>query len=158
MQVRHNGRIEVFDRDYFESKLPRRRGNGQPLWERRADKGEWCYLVEMGSPEGVKILIRSSVSTEWGWSRDTGKDSIRLYLVDKQGQPVSVKLARWVTRVRGWETRMLAQMSEIRKLQQSAGACPHCNAPRKIFKVKKSGKNQGKLFAKCDCDNSFKWL
>lgn len=153
------GRIDVFDREYFESVLPARKSNGAPLWTCvGSESGELVYTVEMDDRDGVAILIRSSIDPDTFYSKGTGKDSIRLYLITADGLTLSMKTHRWITRKAGWESRMLAAMSKLREMRQAAGNCPKCGNPKSIFKTKKVGENQGRFFTKCPKDGGFEWL
>jgi hypothetical protein len=71
------------------------------------------------------------------------------------------KVQSYVTRVHGWQDRMTVVLRELWTRALAAGDCPHCEKPLSIFKVKKEGKNKGRLFVKCwDCRDheTFRWL
>jgi hypothetical protein len=163
MYKENNGSIDVFDRWYFESILPTGKVTGKKLWSRRENYGEWEYLIDMGDPE-VFIRVRSSVQTATDMSAETGEDSIRAWLVHVRPDgefPISEKVTRWTTRQAGWEDRLWKIFSLLREWRQAAGDCIECGRPRRIFKVKKSGVNNGRYFAKCcesDKGSNFVWL
>ena len=149
--------VDVFDRTDFEAALPVSKTSSQPLWVPRGlIQGEWTYAVPVNP--GVEILIRSSVRAD-GTSADTGKDSIRCYLVDDVAhKPLGPKLSKYITRVNGWERRMTETLRELWRIGRMLGACPSCGSALRLMRVKKEGPNKGRLFISCNtCDGHFKW-
>jgi len=125
---------------------------------------EYRYQMEIskisradGESNAVLIEIASSVGRD-GLADETGDNSIRLYLTDSGGLPVGNKLQRWVTRVPGWEKRLTETLSKLYDIGKMIRYCDKCGSLKKIFIVKKDGPNKGRLFMRCDCPYSFKWL
>lgn len=121
--------------------------------------GEMHYAVvakEFGSKK-VCVEIASSIGKN-GYADESGTNSIRIWLADQDGMPLGNKIQRWVTRVAGWETRLKEVLDKALAMASMVEECPTCHTLRKVFVVKKEGKNQGRLFLKCRCDNYFKWL
>lgn len=154
-----NGSIDVFDREYFESCLPRRKSSDAPLWLRSFQDGEYVYRVSMDDPNKVAIHVSSTVNTETGLSDDTGENSIKLWLVTKQGYPLGHKLVQYITREAGWEQRMLKQMAFLRQRRQRAGNCPICGDPNIILRVVQiANAKHGSVFAKCMGHLNVPWV
>jgi hypothetical protein len=151
--------IERFTKDEFESALPVDKKDYRCLWrEAGLESGEYTYRLPVKA--GVVILIRSSVRAD-GIAAESGKDSIRCWLARDDGSPMGSKIQAYVTRVSGWQDRMTGVLKELWVRALTAGTCPHCGLPLSIFKVKKDGKNKGRLFVKCwDCKDheTFRWL
>lgn len=112
--------------------------------------GEWCWSI----PLDVKVFIniRSSIGRDY-FAKDTGEDSIRLILCAFSEGIIGKDSARWITRVSGWDSRLKTAIRKLNELRKNAGDCPDCNKPLHIYKVKKSGKNHGRLFATCTDKN-----
>jgi hypothetical protein len=153
--------VDTFTRTEFEAALPAGRWMHAGII-----LGEHCYMVRVTGY--IRIMIRSSIAED-GISRGSGEDSIRLMLIDIEGQPVAPKFKRWTTRVPGWQERMLEHLRFMWRVAQRIGHCEHCNSPRKMFRVLTNAKgNRGRYFLKCDnCDKlpteegrrrSFKWF
>lgn len=98
-------------------------------------------------PGELMIKIYSSIDPRTGYSRDTGKDSIRLVLCNGKGKPVG-KVDKYTTRVKGWETRLRAKLRELWELGYKIPRCPKCKTKAKVGRCG-SGQNKGRLFAKC---------
>lgn len=148
--------VDIFTKAQFESALPVHKQTGEPLW--RCDglrDGEYEYLMPIDSLSA--ILIRSSIHSD-GFSAESGEDSIRAWLVNNEDKPLGSKVSKRVTRVPGWETRLKETLRTLWQWRKTAGNCPHCNQPLKIFKVKKPGPNKGRVFAKCEHHNGWVWL
>jgi hypothetical protein len=117
-----------------------------------------CGLVSPISPSVVKggelyIRVYSSIDPRSGIARDTGEDSIRLVLFNRQDKPLC-KLGHYVTRVPGWQRRLRAK---ARELWGIARRLPRCTKGHKAQLCKcRSGQNVGRVFAKCWIDNE--WL
>jgi hypothetical protein len=146
-----------FSKDQFEGVLPKHKDTGVELWDYVGfNYGEHCYRMTIN--QDIAIQIRSSVNGN-GLAAETGENSIRAWLIDSDGKPLGSKVQAYVTRRPGWEKRLVDMLRELWKRAQQAGYCSKCKKPRGVFKVKKSGRNKGKLFAKCfPCDDGFEWL
>lgn len=139
-----------------EAALPTDKKTGAKLWFYLGiEDGEHVYTVG-AFPDGLRIRIRSSVHTD-GHSA-TGEDSIRCWLETLVGDPVAPKVTRWVTRVRGWQTRMSDTLRYLYKLSSYITLCPTCLTWKKAKRVKKTGPNKGRVFTSCECVKSFTWL
>jgi hypothetical protein len=151
--------IERFTKTEFEAALPIHRQTGEALWTYDGlIENEECYRVPVR--DGVVIMVRSSVKAD-GRAARNGKDSIRCWLADPEtGKPLGSKIQSYVTRVSGWQDRMKKVIRELWKRSLTAGDCPVCGKPLGVYKVKKDGKNKGRLFAKCwdHGSKSFRWL
>lgn len=145
--------IDTFTKQEFEAALPT---SFDPLG---LVKGEYCYLVKID--EKVGIYIRSSIGKN-RMNRSVGKDSIRVHLVKYylvSGEykhncvyaykSMGSKLQKYITRVPGWQRRLNKKIELLRELRLSVGDCNECDEPFAIFKVKKEGRNKGRLFSKC---------
>lgn len=139
--------IDRFTKDRFEEALPKHKLTGEPLWH---DIGfysnEFVYGMHVeknGVKDWVTINIRSSVDMD-GLARDAGEDSIRLFFL-KNGEPHGSKLSCYITRVKGWEERLIKQLRMMYKRGMRMNVCPLCNGPKAIFK-KAKGKQ---LFQAC---------
>jgi hypothetical protein len=145
--------VETFSKVEFESALPKQ-ANWQCLG---LHKGEYCYLVTI--TDDIFIYIRSSIDGS-GYSADTGEDSIRAYLVDKDCKPLGNKTQRWIQRILGWETRLSDMLRKLWNRAYQAGYCDKCNVPKVVNKVKdRKSKYYGKLFAICrQCNDGWKLI
>ena len=149
--------IDHFTKEEFESTLPVDKNTGKRLWEhKQLLDGEHVYIM-ISTTVGIQIRIRSSVRGD-GHSAATGEDSIRCWLETTIGDPVAPKVARWVTRVSGWQQRMTDTLRYLYKLSAHIILCPQCATWKKAKRVKKPGPNRGRLFTSCDCPGSFKFL
>jgi hypothetical protein len=148
--------IKKFDKYVFEAALPKDKTTGLPLWlSKGLVDGEYSY--SMGAPQGLLIQIRSSVRSN-GLAAETGKDSIRVWLSDRLGNPTGSKVQSYITRVPGWEERLTSILRVLWKRAAMLKTCPECKHLMDIFKVKKEGRNKGRLFTKCLKHDHFKWL
>lgn len=154
--------VDIFTLSQFESALPRRNATGEALCQHVGlVAGE--HEFRMRIDDQTAITIRSSVNAS-GVSASTGEDSIRAWLIHTDGTPLGSKVSKWTTRLPGWDTRLCDVLRTLWQWRKKAGNCPVCNHPKVIFKVKKQGPNQGRIFAKCEnCenfrkDNGFVWL
>jgi len=152
--------VEIFDKATFETALPKLKGTDKPAWECVGlVGGEYTYLVTLGDTRPARILVRSSVDST-GWSRATGEDSIRVYVVDKDLKPLSGKANRWTTRLPGWQERMNEIIRFLAKMAIKIGPCPRCGEHGlvRLNKVKKEGPNKGRWFLACREDKCyFEW-
>jgi hypothetical protein len=134
--------IDRFSKLRFEEALPTNKHTGEPIWKYIGfEKGEHVYAVPVKM--GVEIHIRSSIGEDF-YAASTGQDSIRFHLY-KDGKPFGSKISCYVTRVRGWENRMLDQLRILWKRATSTELCEYCNGPKAVFK----SRNTGKLFQAC---------
>lgn len=153
-------KVEIFDKATFEAALPRLKANDKPAWVCAGlVSGEYVYLITLGDKTPAKILVRSSVD-QTNWSRATGEDSIRVYVVDKDMKPLSGKSNRWTTRLPGWQERMNEIIRFFAKMAIKIGNCPRCSSHGllRLNKVKKAGPNKGRWFLSCTEKNCyFEW-
>ena len=106
----------------------------------------------------VFIYVNSSIHKSLGGiSASRGKDSIRAWLGDEIGKPLGSKTQKWVTRVPGWEKRVIKMLNELQKMGKQLKYCDKCGSIEKVF-IAKTAKNKGRKFKKCNCNNSFQWL
>jgi hypothetical protein len=148
---------ERFSKAQFEEALPKHKDTKEKLWEHAGFiRGEHCYRMNIN--QDIVIQIRSSVNGN-GFAAETGGNSIRAWLTDMDGEPLGSKVQAYVTRRPGWEKRLVDVLRELWLRAQKAGYCPRCKKAKGVYKVKKEGRNKGKLFAKCfPCDDGFEWL
>jgi hypothetical protein len=148
--------IDRFTKAEFEAVLPVSRVSGDVMWAcLGVIDGEYVYIVPV--KKGVLIRIRSSVS-ENGLARASSEDSIRIWITDVAGHPVGSKVISYTTRVTGWEGRLTAVLRTLWKRANSLTTCPDCGKYRGIYKVKKEGRNKGRLFTKCWDHGHFQWV
>jgi len=142
--------IERFSLEEFENTLP------AGHWEHTGlIQGEHTYSIKITND--IFITIRSSVDSS-GYSADTGEDSIRCYLIGSDGKPLGSKTQAYITRVKGWQNRLLDTLRLLWSLAQQSGYCETCKKPNYVFKSKKKD-SKGRYFSKCtECNNNFKWL
>jgi hypothetical protein len=148
--------VDIFDKVTFEMALPKLKGTDIPAWECVGlDHGEYTYLVTLGEKCPAKILVRSSVDST-GWSRATGEDSIRVYVVDKDRKPLSGKANRWTTRLPGWQERMNTIIRFLAVMAVKIKTCPKCSKDLlRLNKVRKEGPNKGRWFLACPENGCF---
>jgi len=140
--------IDTFTKAEFEKALPVRTDNGQPTWTSLGlFEGEFSYLVPVTA--GAAIMIRSSIG-ESGVSAGTGKNSIRLWLVDPiTYKPVGSKLNAFTNRTPGWQTRVTEQMRSLWRLAKLVKPCS-CGGTVGIYRVKKTTSPlKGRIFVGC---------
>lgn len=146
--------VEIFTLPEFESALPCHKDTGAKLWTPAGIiQGEHCYLLRPLPSSPFAILVRSSIGTS-GTSAECGEDSIRAMIVAVDTlKPHGGKVARWTTRLPGWQERLTDKV--LRPLSRMLAAiirCPGCGAYVVPFKVKKEGPNKGRLFVSCRAD------
>lgn len=149
---------ESFTVEQFEKALPRHKVTNAPLWVSLGFKnGEYTYQVIL--PEMTpRIEVRSSIGIN-GVARGTGQDSIRAWIVDAEGNPLGSKIQKYVTRVSGWDRRLLSVLRDLAHTMKQIKPCPKCSKLMGVFKVKKEGPNKGRLFSSCSKEcNQFTWL
>lgn len=143
--------VEIFSKTEFENALPKSKTTGQPLWTHKGlVQGEHAYAIDVQNPR-VQIIVRSSVHAN-GLSANTGEDSIRAWLIDPSGRPLGAKIQKYVTRVAGWQGRMIDMLRKLAKLAKKIRQCPRCTNSLGIVKIKK-GTNAGKLALTCSAKN-----
>ena len=109
---------EKFSKEQFESALP------ENAVYSGLESGEHVYKINSGK---VSIVIRSSVDAS-GFAADSGKDSIRMWLVNAEtGKPLGKKVDAYTTRVTGWEKRMLSKIQILEERAKSIMTCPKCD-------------------------------
>jgi hypothetical protein len=140
--------VEIFSKITFENALPKHKDTGEKLCrEAGLIQGEYCYWLNFGSPH-AEILIRSSVAPD-GFSRDTGKDSIRCWIVSPgETKPLAKKLNCYTTRVKGWETRLVNVLRKLVPIAWKIKPCPKCGISMRVVEIK-NGSNAGKGALTC---------
>lgn len=142
---------EQFSVSEFESALPSHNKTGAKLWTSLGHvKGEMCYQIDFGKPN-VKIFIRSSIDSS-GFAASAGQDSIRAWLTDDDGNPLGMKVQAYVTRVKGWQERLLAMLRKLAKIGTHLNPCPVCGEMLRMSLGK--GANKGKVGVSCWKKNS----
>lgn len=154
--------IDFFTRDDFEAALPKYKDESDEprpnLWSYVGfEQNEHTYLIHINND--IKIKIRSSIDYT-GVSANTGDNSIRLWLCDPEGKPMGSKLSKYITRLPGWQDRMIKQLRTLWDLAKRAGYCPKCKTPKGVYIVKRGKlENRGRVFCKCrNCGNGFDFL
>ena len=153
--------IERFSQTKFESALPRDKAEN-PLWERRGIVGhEYTYSVPIinGTVKRgeLEIRIHSSVSQRTGLADGTGENSIRLYLFSpKYNKSLGKTESRWITRIPGWQERLIKQLRELYKRGLKSSRCRKCGELQGVFTAK-TAKNKGRQFRVCLDDECKKW-
>ncbi len=143
--------IDVFSKAKFESSLP---NTDKFQWKYEGFiQNEHCYSINADPNGKSKVFIRSSIGVN-GYAAETGEDSIRVFLVDKNGKSLGSKISKWTTRVNGWEDRLKKVIKELIVLRGKAGDDSAGN-PLPIFKCRKEGPNKGRFFVN---GNDFRWL
>jgi len=129
--------IERFSKEQFEGALPVNKNTGEKMWiETGFYEGEYSYNIPIFIGEKrIALMIRSSID-KTGYARSTGEDSIRLYFT-KNGLPHGSKLSCYITRVKGWQERLIKQLRIMYKRGMSLRICPFCGEPKAMFKSKK---------------------
>lgn len=148
--------IDRFTISQFEAALPVHKELKAPLWQGPVFiKGEHVYTIPVN--DACAITVRSSIGRD-GVAADTGDDSIRVLLIDKNtGKPVAKKLSKYVTRVPGWAARLTAQLKVLYKIGLMLTPCPQCGTSRRYNVVKKEGPSKGRAFLVCE-KSHFKFL
>jgi ssDNA-binding Zn-finger/Zn-ribbon topoisomerase 1 len=104
--------------------------------------GEHCYKLILDGQSA--IMLRSSIGAN-GLAKESGKDSIRLWLMGNDEKPLGSKLDSWTTRVSGWQRRLFDKIYKLTERRLMAGDCKDCGKPFGIYKRKADKK----LFVKC---------
>ncbi len=136
--------IDQFDLETFEEYLKNSHNPYLPLGEK---DGEYAYILPLDGQSAIEM--RSSIKLN-GQAAENGKNSIRCWLVDNEGQPIGSKIDSWTTRVNGWRNRLFVKILELVKRRIDAGDCRECEKPFGTYKRK----SDGLLFVKCwPCSN-----
>ncbi len=130
--------IDQFTREQFEAYLE----NHKPYEALGLVNGEYTYRLTLDGQ--CAIMLRSSIKAD-NQAAESGKDSIRLWLVGNDDKPIGSKIDSWTTRVSGWESRLTGKIKELVQRRINAGDCQECKNPMGIYK-RKSDKQ---LFVKC---------
>ena len=146
--------IERFTRFEFERVLDKI--FGRDSWETAATYGEIKYAGWIGG--GKKVQVMSSINPITEIADDTGENSIRVWVTDNKKQPLMPKINHWTTRLPGWQERLESQVQLLKNTAEKLEWCKVCNDFEHLWKVKKHNENRGKLFARCQCENSFRWF
>lgn len=149
---------EVFTLEEFKKALPVNKNTGEPLAKSLGFRdGEEVF--EMVIDDYSAISIRSSIKGD-GKAAATGKDSIRAWLVTREGKPLGSKVSKWTTRLPGWEGRLTEVLRTLWGWRKAAGNCSCCGEPKRIYKVKAATENKGRVFANCEnkCQGQWIWL
>jgi transcription elongation factor Elf1 len=149
--------IDRFNKAEFEAALPVGR------WEALGIiQGEYTYaIVPSDAPAGYGILVRSSIG-ESGVADDCGEDSIRIHLAKKDGDEwryIGNKSKRWVTRVNGWQRRLMESLTHAKQQLSRVRPCPLCAAELVPFTSHKA-ESKGRAFVSCrneKCGKFFEW-
>jgi len=149
--------VDRFSKERFEAALPRIGEDGVAFRRFvRFEGNQFIYRYQITST--VFLTIYSSIDST-GLARETAEDSIRFTITDVNGSPLSNKLQTWVTRVKGWEARVVLMFERMLVMAKIAGTPCHCGqSTRKVFIVKKDGPNKGRLFVNCPACGQFDWL
>ena len=135
--------IDRFSKIQFEEALPVHKESGKTLWVCKGlVGGEYEYFIPVRL--GVGITIRSSIREDFH-AAATGADSIRIWASTEDGKPHGSKLSTYVTRVPGWDKRMVKQLRIMWKRISSTSICVFCGKPKAIYKSKK----KDSLFQAC---------
>lgn len=136
---------EKFSRQEFETALPVDK-DGNQLWQSLGlNMGEYTYIIPIknGTVKRVAIMIRSSVDIS-GYAAATGKDSIRLWLVNSQtNKPLGEKVDAYTTRVSGWQERMTEKLRTLYARGLEMHDCPKCETGIMVERTGKYGKFYG---------------
>lgn len=155
--------IERFTLSEFECALPKRKPIGDEPAKSMANyvglvQGEHCFILQPYDNIPVGLFIRSSVDIS-GVAADTGEDSIRVLwcALDSKGYSIIGNKAKaYTTRVKGWESRLLALLRKLTAGIRFCRPCPKCGTRLTPFTTKK-GDNAGRVFVTCGrCKNGEK--
>lgn len=155
--------IDRFSKLQFEAALPRDKKTGKPLWIHNGFvDGEYTYSVEVNKV--ARVRIRSTVTRD-GFAKDTGEDSIRLWVevLTENGQYKPLpKIDSYTTRVKGWEKRMVDKIRELYAkglaIKRTVPVCEKCNKIQPIWQIG-AGPNKDRWCSKCiDCEMGFTFM
>ncbi len=147
--------IERFTREEFEGVLDDifKRHN---WWLMEGWGRELGYIGSIGN--GKQIRIMSSIKSDRNVADVIGKNSIRVWLTDEHNKLLMPKINHWTTRLPGWQERLKSQVQLLTNMAEKLLWCKACHAFETVWKVKKNNRNKGKLFARCQCEDSFRWF
>src|SRR6056297_2514222 len=130
--------IDKFSKKRFEDVLPVNKNTGEKMWiETGLYDGEYTYNIPIIKGKSrIAIMIRSSID-QTGYAKDTGEDSIRIYFT-KHGHPHGSKLSCYITRIPGWQERMIKQLRIMYQRGMSLTPCPFCGELKAMYKSKKT--------------------
>lgn len=143
--------IDHFTTQQFEDALPVNKKTGLPMWEYIGFFGnERVYQIQVTAD--CFIRIRSSIDSS-GVAKDSGDDSIRVYLMSYVGGSIVGKgiLPEYITRVPGWEKRLSKKIRELWVLKSKIGQCPVCGQSLHLRKSK-----ENKLYRVCPANTKEK--
>lgn len=109
--------VERFSKDDFEKALKSVREE----WFSNFTNGEWRYHTHFG--ENGTVFVNSSVGVD-GYAKSVGEDSIRVW-VQYSGKALK-KSQRWVTRVPGWQDRLVNMIKKAFKIITDMDYSPKC--------------------------------
>jgi len=119
---------------------------------------EFVYEIPT-SHLSIILVIHSSVNTITLESDGSGENSIRVWVKDPYtNKPLMGKTQKWITRVEGWESRLMQVITDLLSKIMQVDFCDDCRNFEHIYKVRKEGANKGRFFKRCQCKNSFEWL
>ncbi len=130
--------IDQFTKEDFELWLE----NHKPFESQGIIDGEYCYHIILDGQ--ASIMVRSSIGKN-GVAAGSGKDSIRLWLVGNDGEPLSNKIDRHTKRIKDWQKRLNEKIYKLAKRRANAGDCHNCFKPFSIYQNTKTDE----LFVKC---------
>lgn len=145
--------VDTFTKEEFEKVL-----DTIGKWHQMGVYGlEYRYAIQ-DDKSVCSIMVNSSINSFTKVSDSSGENSIRVWLAYPNGKPVIGKLQKWITRVPGWDRRMGETIKKLMNIGQQVHYCNKCKKLESVFVVKKEGVNKGRLFKRCECENSFQWV
>lgn len=125
---------ERFTRQEFEEALHAAR-EWKNVTPQGLKQGEYSYALDFGSPHTL-LELRSSIDAT-GIARDTGDDSIRAWMISKDGKPLGGKVQNYVTRQKNWRTNMANMLNQLVRLAAWIQPCPQCDTLMRLALRKK---------------------
>lgn len=170
--------IDRFTQEEFENALPKSKSTSAPLWKYVGSvSGELEYIIPISRKDKdlIRIKIRSSINPTTRTAANSGEDSIRMWLeggdsfVTSNGfketyESLGKLKGRWVTRVSGWDVRLIKGLRELYSLGRAINRCDECENWKQLRTVKKDGANKGRVFMLCPgCERAvgnkyFQWI
>ncbi len=150
--------VEIFTKEQFDAALPCK-SSGESLALPMLyvyDVRQYVWTLPVAN--GMAILVYSGIGPN-GMSADCGEDSIRAVIIRmSDGKVYGSKLKRWVTRQPGWRVRLTDMLREMWKIALLTGPCD-CGGTIGVYLVrKKTSKNKGRMFRRCDGCELLEWL
>lgn len=149
--------IDRFTTEQFQAALP------VGAWKALGIiQGEHCYLViPSDAPKGYGVLVRSSIGAS-GIADDCGEDSIRCILCKIDGEnvkPIGNKAKRWITRVNGWQGRMMETLRHCKAQLSRIRSCPNGCAAHLVPFTSHKKESKGRAFVSCQVPGCkfFEW-